>query len=160
MKKLIFGLLVALALVSVPLAQTNPAVSTTLSVAVNSSQNVITLASATGIADNYGLYVNAEYMTVNPSWTSGTQIPVMRGQLGTTAKAHPVSATVIVGPPGMFSTTDPGGGSSTCPSAPAQYLIQVNTVTGNVWLCRYIGADRIWTATNQRLLTYNSLTIG
>ena len=158
MKKILFSLLMLLALVAVPLAQTNPAVSTTITVAASATDTIITLASATGIADNYGIYINGEYMTVNPTWTSGGRVPVMRGQLGTVARAHIDNATALIGPPGMFTTADAGPGA--CPSVPQQYLVSVNTVNGNVWLCRAIdGVSREWTATNTRHLTYNSLLI-
>lgn len=159
MKRLIPALLITLALVAVPLAQTNPAVSTTLAVAADATSTSIRLTAATGIADNYGIYIDGEYMTVNPSWTSGVIIPVTRGQGGTTAKAHVITSSVVIGPPGMFSTADAGPGA--CPSTPQQYLVSVNTITGNVWFCRQVsGGGRTWTATNTRLLTYNSLTIG
>ena len=158
MKTLIYGLLLALVLVAVPLAQTNPAVSTTITVAASATDTIITLASATGIADNYGIYINGEYMTVNPTWTSGVRVPVMRGQLGTVARGHIDNATALIGPPGMFTTADAGPGA--CPSVPQQYLVSVNVINGNVWLCRSIdGVSREWTATNTRHLTYNSLLI-
>mgnify|MGYP001587161417 CR=1 FL=1 len=68
------------------------------------------------------------------------------------------NATALIGPPGMFTTADAGPGA--CPSVPQQYLVSVNTVNGNVWLCRAIdGVSREWTATNTRHLTYNSLLI-
>lgn len=155
MKKLIYGLLIALAIIAVPLAQTNPASSTTLSAAVTVNATVISIASASGIADNYGLYIDGEFMTVNPTWTSGTQIPVIRGQFGTVAKAHRSGVTVIKGPPGMFTNVDAGPGQ--CPAAPFQYLVSVNVISGNVWWC---DGNLHWTATNTRSLTYNSLTIG
>ena len=158
MKKILFSLLLLLVLVAVPLAQTNPAVSTTLAAAVDSSATTIRLASASGIVDNYGLYIDGELMTVNPSWTSGVQIPVTRGQMGTVGRGHISGSTVIIGPPGMFTNVDAGPG--VCPATPQQYLVSVNVISGNVWFCQGGNAGtRIWRATNTRQLTYNSLTI-
>lgn len=162
MKKLLFVLMMVAGLTSVSLvAQTNPAVKTTNSVLMNGTQTTITLTATTGIADNVGIYIDGEFMTVNPIWTSGNPVPVIRGKLGTTQRAHGVSQDVIIGPPDMFDTEDVGKGSSTCPAVPSNYLVSVNVISGNVWFCRYIGAvgKRIWTGTNTRLLTYNSLTI-
>lgn len=83
---------------------------TTLAVAVTSrSANVITLSSATGVADGYTLVVDGEAMTVLPSWTSGTTIPVSRGQFGTSAGLHASGAVVLLGPPSYFSAADPIG---------------------------------------------------
>lgn len=159
MKKLLIVALAFLTLASASLvAQTNPATSTTLSAALDSSSTVVRVTSASGLtAGASGIYVDGEYMNVNA--ISGTVLTVTRGQLGTVARAHVNASTVIKGPAAMFSTADAGPG--TCPSSPQTYLISVNVVNGNVWLCRYItGGGRTWQATNTRLLTYNSLTIG
>lgn len=159
MKKLLIVACALLTLASASLvAQTNPATSTTLAAAVDSSATRVNLASASGLtAGQSGIYADGEYMLVTA--VSGTVVTVQRGQLGTVARAHVNGLTVIKGPVGMFSSADIGPG--TCPSSPAQYLISVNTVNGNVWLCRYIdGGGRTWQATNTRVLTYNSLTIG
>lgn len=158
MKKL---LIVALALLTLSsaslLAQTNPATSTTLSAALDSSATVVRVASASGLtAGASGIYVDGEYMTV--SAISGTVLTVQRGQLGTVGRAHISGATVIKGPVGMFTTVDAGPGA--CPSSPQQYLVSVNTVNGNVWFCQNgTAGTRYWRGTNTRMLTYNSLTI-
>lgn len=172
--KLILALIFTLTLATAPVfAQTNPACSTTTTAALSSDALVVSLTAVSctisiagetartrALAAGDGLYINGEYMTVAPSYSSGLQVPVVRGQLGTVGKAHPSGETTIYGPPTMFSTANPGAMGSTCPSAPAPWLIQVNTVTGNVWLCRQLSATRrVWTATNDLLLTYNSLTV-
>lgn len=173
MKQLIYALIVTVAVALCPapsFAQTNPSFTTTLSTAITATQTTITLAAVTSsltgavspLAPGMGLYIDGEYLLVAGSYVSGLQVQVIRGQLGTTAKAHVTSSPVIVGPAAMFSTTDPGAGSSTCPSTPAPYLAQVNVVTGNVWLCRWISGfsgSRVWWATNSRGITYNSITV-
>lgn len=173
MKTILFSLLVALVLAAPVAAQVNPAFSTTTTAAITATQTVVPLtavsattsvagqaATTTTLRAGYGMQIDGEYMVVAPSYVSGLQVPVIRGQLGTTAKAHPTGESVIIGPTGVFSTTTPGALGSTCPSAPAQYLIMVQTTTGNVWLCRQLTSSRrVWTATNELLLTYNSLTV-
>lgn len=156
MKKILIACALLLTLASVSmLAQTNPATSTTLSAAIaDGATTVIRVTSATGLtAGTTGIYVDGEYMNVQA--VSGTQITVTRGQLGTVGRAHRSGVTVIKGPLAMFTTVDAGPG--TCPSVPNPYLVSVNVVSGNVWWC---DANLKWTATNTRVLTYNSLTIG
>lgn len=139
------------------------ATNTTLSAAVTSaSATTIRVTSATGFTVGYTLYLDGEAMSINA--VSGTTITVFRGAFGTMAGTHANGATVIVGPPSMFSTMDPPMGSCT----PGNYanLPLVNIITGDVWICRYVASspmggatNRIWTATNARNKTYNSLLL-
>lgn len=174
MKKILSVLVAVLALGVTPaLAQINPAVVTTPTADITATQTTIgftavsgTISVGTGPAQTRslqagdGVYIDGEYMLVAGSYVSGTQVPVIRGQLGTTAKAHESASSLVFGPPAMFSTTDPGGGSSVCPSNPAPYLVQINVVSGNAWLCRQTSSTvRVWVGTNSRQITYNSLTV-
>lgn len=160
MKKLtivVLALVVALSATTV-FAQTNPAVTTTLAAAVTTTtQSQIRLTSTTGITAGMGLYIDGEFMTVLSVTSPNVFVTRAAPGGGTFAQLHANSATVIAGPLGMFGTTDPLG---VCPVAPFQYLSTVNTVSGNVWLCRYVsGGSRQWVGTNNRQLTYNSITV-
>ena len=165
MKRIVIGLIVAL-LASVPLEAQTYLTSTTNSAAVTASATVIPVASASGIAAGGALYVNREYMTVRS--VSGLNITVTRGQSGTVANSHGASQTVIIIPaaaiPTVVTSVDPAqtAGVGTCDITAFQYQPIINVTNGNVWLCRYTAAAqsaRVWAATNQTLITYNSLLI-
>lgn len=180
MKKIFLALVMALMTVWAVSAQnlTNPALTTTPSVDITASQTVIPFTAVSGqisvagqatttraLQRGDGAFIDGEYMAVSSSYTAGSlQVPVLRGQLGTTAKAHESASTIVFGPPAIFSTADPGGepsgGSAACPGTPQPYLVLVNVKNGNAWLCRQTSSTvRIWVATNSRQLTYNSLTV-
>lgn len=169
MKTLIVSLALVLGLVATAHAQTNPAFTTTTTAAITATQRNIPLTAVTFAASvsstltlraGWGIQIDGEYMVVAPTYVSGLSVPVERGMLGTSAQPHVSGVTAILGPPGVFNSSAPGENGSSCPAAPAQYLIQVQTVTGNVYLCRWIASvGRVWTATNSLLLTYNSLTV-
>lgn len=128
---------------------------TTLSAAVNASQQVITVASATGISapapltgNVYGAQVGSmlvledgtsgtlgttEAMLV--TGVSGTNISVVRGASSTTASAHIAGALVFVGTPSQFYTLDPTGG---CTASATLVTPYVNIRNGNQWLCSTI----------------------
>lgn len=151
---------------SVPASAQTYLTSTTLSNATTASQTSFVVASASGIVAGGGLYVDREFMTVRS--VSGTTITVSRGQSGTVANAHGASRTVIIFPvaaiPTAVSSTDPSpvDGVGTCTPGAHQYLPIVNVTNGNVWLCRFTAAAqaaRVWAATNNVLITYNSLLI-
>ncbi|HZL96160.1 MAG TPA: hypothetical protein VFB99_21055 [Vicinamibacterales bacterium] len=81
---------------------------TTLSSAVATEDTSIVVASATGFAADRIVRVDGEFMVVQKSYSSGTTIPVRRGQLGSANKAHVATAGVVVGtasddwdPPGV-----------------------------------------------------------
>ncbi|HEX6038911.1 hypothetical protein [Longimicrobium sp.] len=70
---------------------------TTLSSAVVVADTSIVVASATGFAADRIVRIDQEFMVVQKSYSSGTTIPVRRGQLGTKNVAHVASAGVVVG---------------------------------------------------------------
>lgn len=165
MKRITMALIAVLALSAPAWAQTY-LTSTTNSAAMNASQSTVIVASATGIAAGGALYVNREYMTVRS--VSGTTITVARGQAGTVANAHGASQTVIIIPaaavPTVVTSVDPApvAGVGSCTLTDYQYLPIINVTNGNVWLCRYTAAAqsfRRWAATNEVLVTYNSLLL-
>ena len=140
--------------------------STTNTTAITASQTTFALGSVTGLASGAGLYINREYMTVRS--VSGLNVTVLRGQSGTPAVPHGASQTVILIPLAAVGTvvtpTDPTQvtGVGTCTVTDWAYLPVINVINGNVWLCRYTAAAqsaRVWAATNQTLITYNSLLL-
>lgn len=70
---------------------------TTLSVAVAVEDTVIVVASATGFAANSIVRIDQEFMVVQKNYSSGTTIPVRRGQMGSKNSAHVITAGVVVG---------------------------------------------------------------
>lgn len=69
---------------------------TTLSSACAVTDNSIVVASATGFSAGNFVRVDQEVMKVAQSYSSGTTIPVLRGQDGSVTAAHPTSAKVLV----------------------------------------------------------------
>jgi hypothetical protein len=164
MKRLIAGLVFAL--LAVPAAAQTYLTSTTLSNAITASQTSLVVGSAAGIAAGGGLYLDREYIAVRS--VSGTTITVVRGQSGTVANAHGASRTVIIVPAAAVATVissndpTPVAGVGNCTPGNYQYLPILHVTNGNVWLCRYTAAAqtaRVWAATNNVLITYNSLLI-
>lgn len=84
---------------------------TTLSSAVAAGDNVINVASATSFAAGRLVQVDGELMKVGHAYSSGTEIPVMRGWDGTAVKAHVSSARVVHGAPADFAARTAGQGS-------------------------------------------------
>ncbi len=70
---------------------------TTLSAAVAASDVSIVVASAASVAAGRVLIVDQEIMKVASSYSSGTTIPVLRGQDGSVTAAHKVTANVTHG---------------------------------------------------------------
>ncbi len=70
---------------------------TTLSVAVSADDNQVVVASATSMAPGILLKVDQEFMVIQQSYSTGTTVPVRRGQFGTKTVAHPVTAGVTYG---------------------------------------------------------------
>lgn len=70
---------------------------TTLSSAVAVDDTSIVVASATGFAAGRLVRVDQEFMVVQQNYSSGTTIPVRRGQLGSATKAHVSGAGAVVG---------------------------------------------------------------
>jgi hypothetical protein len=82
-------------------------VRTTASSAIGAGDTSIVVASATGFAAGYVVRVDEEQMLVGGAYSTGTTIPVIRGQAGTRAVAHPVTASVIAGTASDWSNPDP-----------------------------------------------------
>lgn len=131
-------------------AQQNALLSTTISAAINDSQNTLQVVSATGITVTSSgttqtlLYINREAMNVVA--VNGLQITVSRGAAGTRASAHNSGAQVISGRPtwftytqtnsGTYGTTDPAG-SCVLADQPAQ--VYINILNGMKWQCSTVG---------------------
>jgi hypothetical protein len=126
---------------------------TTLAAAVNTtSENTIRLTATTGLRVGDGLFVDAEYMTV--SAISGTLITVMRGAGGVVG-VHASGAAVFYGAPSTFRNNDPAPGI--CVRA-ANPNVWINTTNANLWVCGLMGeTPTVWTGTQVRRLTYNSV---
>src|SRR5439155_7822276 len=72
-------------------------VHTTVRAPVTAADTSITVASATGFSAGYIVRVGDEMMRVGGAYTSGTIIPVIRGQEGTLVVAHAVTTGVVCG---------------------------------------------------------------
>ena len=72
-------------------------VHTTVSAAVTAADTSITVASATGFSAGYIVRIGDEMMRVGGAYTSGTVIPVIRGQEGTLVVAHAVTSGAVCG---------------------------------------------------------------
>lgn len=136
-------------------AQQNALLATTLSNAINDSQNTLQVVSATGITVTSSgttqtlLYINREAMNVVA--VNGTQITVSRGAAGTRAGAHNAGAQVISGRPtwftytqtnsGTYGTTEPQG-ACTLGDQPAQ--IYINILSGQFWQCSTAATPNRW----------------
>lgn len=71
---------------------------TTLASACGASDTKIVVASATGIAIGYKVEIDGEVFQVTKGYVAGSvTVPVLRGQNGTYAYAHPTGAKVRVG---------------------------------------------------------------
>lgn len=71
---------------------------TTLSSACAISDRQLVLASATGVAIGYRVRVDGEILKVTKGYVAGaTIVPVLRGQDGSVAQAHGITARVVVG---------------------------------------------------------------
>ena len=117
-------------------------VSTTLSVATNSTITNVTLASATHVQAGGFLYMDREVMAVLSSYTSGTLVPVARGNSGTKATSHNVSIPVYVFAPGnearvgLRSGQEPGSDpSGACVATNQAILPMFNTTFGTRFDC-------------------------
>lgn len=147
---LLWGLFLSASLL--PTAQTL-ATSTTLSSAVTATQAVWAVASASGFTA--GNFAYADYEAVQIVSVSGTNVTVLRGQMGTVARAHASSETVITGVAQFFQQADPDfGAACTRGAGQAAYLPWINVQTGNVFVCRTGGT---WNVTNVLPITFNSL---
>ena len=162
MVRVFLALILTLSLSAAVSAQTH-LTSTTNSAAISATQTTFALASATGVAAGGALYIDRELMSVRS--VSGINVTVVRGQSGTVANAHSASRTVIIIPsaavPTVVSSTDPTpiNGVGGCTYTAHRYLPIINVTNGNVWTCRWVSNVRVWAATNETLITYNSLIL-
>lgn len=76
---------------------------TTLSSACALNDQSIVVASATSIAAGRLILIDREVMVVAKNYSSGTTVPVLRGQAGTPQEAHVVTARVTHGDPSDFT---------------------------------------------------------
>lgn len=132
---LIFSIACIFAVWSGLLSAQTAMTSTTLSAAAASSDQTVTVASATGIiaADlkpNTYLFIDKEAMRVKT--VSGTLIGVERGAEGTRITDHASGARVWLGPPESFYTGEPAG---SCTASAERYHPRVVITTGNVFSC-------------------------
>ncbi len=72
-------------------------VHTTNSAAITAADTQITVASATGFSAGFFVRVGDEMMRITSAYSSGTIIPVVRGQEGTLVVAHAVTSGVVCG---------------------------------------------------------------
>lgn len=119
----------ALAVAVVPSFAQTALTATTLSEAVNATQRVVVVASATGVTAGKLLVVDNEAMLVQ-SITS-TSATVQRGVSGTAPGAHASGEGVLVGTPSQFFTYDVIG-ACTAANTVAPH---VNLVNGNRFSC-------------------------
>lgn len=76
---------------------------TTLASACLITDTSVVVTSATGFAAGSYCMVDQEFLQVANSYVSGTTIPVLRGQNGTSVFAHPITTNITVGVGGDFS---------------------------------------------------------
>lgn len=80
---------------------------TTLASACAASDTSIVVTSATGFAARSYVLVDQEQMQIAGSYTSGTTVPVRRGQGGTVAGAHVAGANAVMGTGSDFAAVAP-----------------------------------------------------
>lgn len=93
---------------------------------------VITLASGTGVAVGQGIFVDAEYMTIQSSTPQATRWNVVRGQGGTVARAHASGSPVFIGAPNYFGNSEPVG---PCTSTLTTATPFISVGSGSIFLC-------------------------
>jgi hypothetical protein len=91
---------------------------TTLSTACGSGDTQLTVTSASGFAANQYVLVDQEWFKVLNSYTSGTIIPVLRGQNGSTVSAHASGANCITD---AVSATASSDWANAAPSVTTSY---------------------------------------
>lgn len=104
--------------------------STTLSAALDKSDESFSVAAATYTLKDSILFCEGEAMRVMAA-PSGTFLPkVWRGYASTTATKHPSGAVVWAGTPDQFYDNDPSGAGV---AANEMYLPHINLQTKSVW---------------------------
>lgn len=96
---------------------------TTASSAIAVDDNSIVVASATSMAAGRLLRCDDEWMKVGSTYSTGTTVPVLRGQNGSAVVAHPATANVVHGLASDFSDAPDGAyGAQTTPPQRAQRI--------------------------------------
>lgn len=145
LSRLIAPIALVLALAAPAAAQTGID-DTTLAAAVNATQNFITVNSATGFAANQLIYVDAEFMVVGSSYSSGTTIPVIRTN---NPSGHLSSAQVYVVPVGARVGARLVGSCVRGGTAQGeQYTLVFNINNADIGACRGTLGSRTWRWTN------------
>jgi hypothetical protein len=130
------------------------ATTTTISAAMTATQQTMVVSSATGFVAGRYVYIDAEAVQIGASYSSGTTIPILRGQLGTASAAHASSERVVTGVNNHFQNSDPGyGAACTVGQGQAVYLPWINVLRGLIWMC----TTSVWKATSTAAITYNSI---
>lgn len=146
MKKTLLGILLAVVALATPLQAQNSFTSTTLNGAIttpitNPGSSIpttsILLAAGTGVTTQTLLYVDRELMQVT-SIANSPRFAVIRGVQGTIVSSHATGATVRIGQPQWFGSSDKSG-SCTAASEIINPYINVNSgaefkCTNSVWV--------------------------
>lgn len=151
MKRILIVALALLTLAAVPVSAQTYLTTTTTSAAITSTtQDSITVASATNIEVGGSLWLDNELMGVTS--VNGTRIGVSRMNRPAT---HVSGVTVIVAKQAQkafaFVNTDAANSlRGSCSPSDKQFLPIVDTVSGDVYLCwaKTAGQGRIWSRTN------------
>lgn len=119
---------------------------TTLASAMAASDTVAVLAASTGVAARCKLVIDNEEMLVSSAYTTagnGVNVPVIRGQAGTYAYAHPTGAKVNLGaasdsewgstPPGSLVDYPPAGRAFEVRSYTAAGAIELPEAGGEMY---------------------------
>lgn len=115
---------------------------TTLTNGIGPGTGEIKLASVSGIYPGYCLWIDRELFKVN-SLPGGTRVKVTRGWEGTAGSDHSSSATVYIGKPEYFYSTDPVG----APPVITQVAPYINVISGRMF---YAQGDANPSAQNNR----------
>lgn len=130
--------------------------STTLSTAVNSTLNQITVASSTSFTAGSLAYVDKEALDILTVNTTTLVVTVRRGSRGTRATSHASGATVYVGTADVFVSQDQAG---SCTSANYSYLPLINVLNGKLFRCTNSVWDEEQVITNLKASLGNNLDI-
>ena len=101
---------------------------TTLSSAVTAGATSIVVASATSVSAGRIIQIGGEMMKVTKAYSSGTTVPVLRGQMGTSQVAHVASERVVHGDAADFAVTV-GVFSPYSPSSRARRIVSYTGTT-------------------------------
>lgn len=125
---------------------------TTLSSAVTVNDNAIVVASATSITAGRLVLVDNEWMQVAGSYSSGTTIPVLRGQQGSAVLAHTSAANVTHGLGSDFGPPPAGVAASVTLPATRARRITTYGASGAIALPN-VGEDLVAVLTGTSALT-------